>query len=352
MKKESYKKLDGKTRNLVDQVNKLFRGDNQKSIKTRYRYLAAQERFCKWLAQNTNIKKLKNVKARHFIKYTEHLKNQELSPKMIKVELSGVRHFHALTGSKETLPVNSRLNIQKVVTNGGVDRSWSQKEVKEAIALAEKMGRTDVIMAIKICYAFGTRLEEVITLNTKQITNAIKNLQLDLENTKGHRPRGVNVGMESKYKNMQIRSLQYAKEYALSRDKVFIKLGKQTHAMIKRVQNWVNNNRTKFQQNDIRINRDEARKISTYNRDNKLEMERPKANLTMHGLRHSYADNLYREILHEEFIEHAKTIEIDKTEKREIERDRTNEIEKKARLEVSNMLGHGRDQITRTYIND
>lgn len=26
MKKESYKKLDGKTRNLVDQVNKLFRG--------------------------------------------------------------------------------------------------------------------------------------------------------------------------------------------------------------------------------------------------------------------------------------------------------------------------------------
>ncbi|MCD3352141.1 tyrosine-type recombinase/integrase [Clostridium botulinum D/C] len=339
MKKESYKKLDGKTRNLVDQVNKLFRGDNQKSIKTRYRYLAAQERFCKWLSQNTNLKKLQNVKARHFIKYTEHLKNQKLSPKMIKAELSGVRHFHKLTGSRETLPVNKRLNIPRIVTNGGINRSWSQKEVKDAIALAEKMGRTDVIMGIKICYAFGTRIEEVITLNTKQITNSIKNLQLDLENTKGHRPRGVNVGMKSKYKNMQIRALQYAKEHALSKDKVFIKPGKQTHATIKRVQNWVINHRSKFQKNDIRIDRNEARKIATYNRDNNLKVERPRANLSMHGLRHSYADNLYREIL-----ERSKTIEKDRME------ERTTEIEKEARFEVSNMLGHGRDQITRIYI--
>ena len=77
-------------------------------------------------------------------------------------------------------------------------------------------------------------------------------------------------------------------------NKVFIKQGKQTHATIKRVQNWVNNNRSKFQENDIRINRDEARKIATYNRDNKLEIDRPKANLTCHGLRHSYANNLYK----------------------------------------------------------
>ncbi|WP_187291198.1 tyrosine-type recombinase/integrase [Clostridium sp. K25] len=315
-------------------MNKLFRNNNQKSIKTRYRYLAAQERFCKWLAQNTNIKKIKNVKARHFIKYVKYLQENNLSPKMIKAELSGVRHFHVLTGSKETLPVNSRLNIPKVVTNGGVDRSWSQKEVRDAIALAQKMGRIDVIMAIKICYSFGTRIEEVITLNTKQITNAIKNLQLDLENTKGHRPRGVNVGTESKYKNMQIRALKYASEHALSRDKVFIKLGKQTHTIIKSVQNWVNNNRSKFQENNVRINR-----------DNKLEMERPKANLTMHGLRHSYANNLYKEILKEKLLEHSKSQE------KQFERERTREIEKETRLEVSNSLGHGRDQITSTYIN-
>ncbi|WP_204524467.1 hypothetical protein, partial [Clostridium haemolyticum] len=74
------------------------------------------------------------------------------------------------------------------------------------------------------------------------------------------------------------------------------------------------------QRNDVRINRDKAREIAMFNRDNKLEMERPKSNLTMHGLRHSYANNLYREILHVKLIEHAKTIEIDKTEEREIEK--------------------------------
>lgn len=121
--------MNGKTKNLLDQANKIFRNDNQKSIKTRYRYLAGEERFCKWLSQNTNLKKIKNVKSRHFIKYVKYLQNQELSSKMIKSELSSVRHFHALTGSREILPTNQRLNIQKIVTNGGVNRSWSQKEL-------------------------------------------------------------------------------------------------------------------------------------------------------------------------------------------------------------------------------
>lgn len=260
------------------------------------------------------------------------------------------------------------------------------------------MKRIDVVMAIKLAYAFGTRLEETITLTNKQVTEAIKNKQLDLTNTKGDRPRGISIEEESKYKNMQLRALQFCKENALSRDKVFVQVGQQTHKVIKSIQNWVYNNRTKFQDNDIRLNRNEARKIATYNRDNKLEIERPHAELTFHGLRHSFANNIYREILQEKEKEHDKEHikehleknleperEHDKDKEREIgEKGREQEIEKtrenekehehtredtektiekehiretpredkkEAEEKTSKKLGHERPKISKTYIN-
>ena len=167
MKKENFGNLTRKSQYLIRQVNKLFKNNNQKSIKTRYRYLAAEERFCKFLADNTNLQKIKNVKSKHFINYTNALKANNKSSSMIKTELAGVRFFHELTGSKERLPVNSRLDLQKV-NFGGVERAWTPKEVKDVLNLANSMVRTDVEMAIKIAYSFGCRIEEVMTLTNAQ----------------------------------------------------------------------------------------------------------------------------------------------------------------------------------------
>ena len=48
-------------------------------------------------------------------------------------------------------------------------------------------------------------------------------------------------------------------------------------------------------------------------------MERPKANLTMHGLRYSFANNLYKKILKDRLTEHSKTgeeIELEKLKRK------------------------------------
>ena len=252
---------------------------------------------------------------------------------MIKTELAGVRFFHDLTGSKERLPVNSRLDLQKV-NFGGVDRSWTNEEVKDALNLANSMGRIDSEMAIKIAYSFGCRIEEVMTLTNAQIKQGIKYKQLDLINTKGKRPRGIDVNPTSKSYNMQLRALQFALEHAKSNDKIFCVKGEQMHKAIKSVQNLIYNNRDKFE-HEGRINRNNARRIVRQARDNKTDIEAPRTHITAHGLRHSYAHNLYTEFLQQKA-------------ERDRERD-IREIEKEARLDVSALLGHGRENVTRIY---
>ena len=106
------------------------------------------------------------------------------------------------------------------------------------------------------------------------------------------------------------------------------------HKAIKSVQNWVYNNRDKFEQ-EGRINRNNAREIVRQARDNKTDIKAPRTHITTHGLRHSYVHNLYTEFLQQK-----------------IERDREKnikELEKEARLEISSLLGHGRESITRIY---
>jgi site-specific recombinase XerD len=343
MKNEKYEKLTGKGKKLMDQVQKIFKSDNQKSYKTKYRYLAGEERFCQWLSENYNIQKIKNVKARHFIAYKDFLQGQQRSEKYIKTELSSVRHFHELTESKERLPENSKLDLKKC-NFGGVSRSWTDDEVKKSLELAHQMGRTDVEKAIMISYAFGTRLEECTTLNAKQIKDAIKNRQLELTNTKGARPRGIDMDLYEKLRNFQIKALNFAFEHKASDEKIFIKPGQKTHEVIKSIQDWIYNHRNKFQ-NQGRIDRNDARKAIVTARENHSIIETPKSNLTMHGLRHTFAQKIYTELVNKK-IEREK----ERTRGKELSKEKIHKIEKEARKEVSHELGHGRDDITRVYI--
>ncbi|MTK10769.1 MAG: hypothetical protein F8N39_01210 [Clostridiaceae bacterium] len=115
--------MNGKYENLEAQIDKLFRENNRKSIKTRYRYKDAAYRFCEWLSENTNIKKFSNIKAKHIYMYVDFMK-KKYAPGTIKMELSGIRFFYSLTDSKERLPSNEKLNLERR-TFGGVERSWS-----------------------------------------------------------------------------------------------------------------------------------------------------------------------------------------------------------------------------------
>ena len=86
------------------------------------------------------------------------------------------------------------------------------------------------------------------------------------------------------------------------------------------IQNWIGNHREKFQDDRSEKNNSEAHE--------KIE------NVTYHGLRHSFARELYSEAL-------EKHIELGENQA---------DAEYHARLDVSHQLGHGRDSVTQIYL--
>ncbi|MGB4311293.1 MAG: phage integrase N-terminal domain-containing protein, partial [Natronincolaceae bacterium] len=79
---------------LGRQFQKIMQRANQGSIKTRYRYADAGARFIKWVQPAFKMQKLANMSDKHLIAYAQHLKNQGLSDKYIKNELSALRYIH------------------------------------------------------------------------------------------------------------------------------------------------------------------------------------------------------------------------------------------------------------------
>ena len=305
--------MNGKSENLKNQINKLFRLNNMKSIKTRYRYRDACYRFCEWLGENTNIKKFANIKVKHIYKYVACMKDKNYAPGTIKLELSSIRFFYALTDGKEILPTNQKLQLQNRITRGA-KRAWTEEEKEKAIALAKEMGRIDVVKAIMLCNSFGCRLEEAIVLTTHQVKEAITSDFLYLENTKGKHPREVPVTSE----NVEV--LKYALSNAASMDRIFLSTGCKTHKVKKSIQNWIVNHRKKFQDPD-RIERDAAREMLQENKK-----AAPRVNLTMHGNRHTYAQMTFKDALSE-----GKT-------------------KKEAEKETSGDMGHKRREVTHVYL--
>jgi len=304
--------MEGKSKNLVEQIDRLFKLNNMKSIKTRYRYKEACYRFCIWLGENTKIKKFKNIKSKHIFMYVEYMRNKDYAPGTIKLELSAIRFFYTLSQGKNILPSNEKLNLEKRITRGA-RRSWTQDEIDTAIAVAKDMGRMDVVKAILLSSKFGCRLEEAVVLTNYQIKEAICSGFLYLENTKGKNPREIEVKAEDR------EVLKYILANAKSKERIFIGIGDKTHKIKRSIQNWITNHRKEFQSVD-RIDRNLARKM--------LEKDKnsvPKVNLTMHGNRHTYAQMSFIEALEDNTANYAKK-------------------------EVSERLGHHRREVTNIYL--
>jgi site-specific recombinase XerD len=305
--------VNGKSKNLIAQIDRIFKLNNMKSIKTRYRYKEACYRFCIWLGENTNIKKFKNIKSKHIYMYVEYMRGNDYAPGTIKLELSAIRFFYDLSDGKEVLPDNKKLKLEKRITRGA-SRAWTQKEIDKAISLANNMGRIDVVKALLLCSNFGCRLEEAVVLTNYQVKKAICSGFLYLENTKGKNPREVPVKDSSK------EILEYVLNNAKSDERIFIGIGDKTHMVKKSIQNWIVNHRKEFQDGD-RIDRDLARKILEKDKNS-----RPKTNLTMHGNRHLYAQTTFNEVIEKNTIKAAKR-------------------------QTSENLGHHRIEVTNIYLN-
>ncbi len=314
-----YKFTETGTRAVDDlgrQFEKIMQTANRASIKTRYRYAAAVERFVKWVQPSFKMQKLANLADKHLFAYVEHLRNSGCSDKYIKNELSALRYIHSiipntrnhLTDSKK-FNAKAGLGSTKNEKATEVDRAWTRRELDEMKTIAINKGRPEIASMMHASYTLGMRLEEAATLRRNDVERAIREGKLHLTNTKGGRPRDVPLSNEAR------RVLEDAIQNVSRGEYVFVPKGEKIHEYKRDVQNFIFKNRDSVQDTD--------REESAVNCGGSEGM---RSALNYHGLRYSFGQNLYFEL-----------------------RDQGHE-DREAREIVSQALGHNRVEITYVYV--
>ena len=203
----------GVYKNLLAQIDAIYKHSNELSFKTRARYFEATKRFCKFLADNFRLQNFRNVEDRHFKAYVEYLKENK-SAATIQSDLSGIRYFHRKSGNKNRLSPNSKLNLPKRAT-GVRDHSFIAKEIVGMRQLAITQGRQDVVIAIDFTEKFGLRLEEVCTLRVEYLMSALKTGQLVIKG-KGGQTRSIDLN--TKQRAIIQKYLDYARAIGFKRN--------------------------------------------------------------------------------------------------------------------------------------
>lgn len=299
--------------NLWVQVQKVFdfRKPGDQGYRGKDRYREGLRAFCKHLAIHYNSQNFRNVSDKHLLSFIEASREADVNPKTLKTDLSAIRKLHDKTeGTRSKLSDNTTLGYTDKRTTRGVDRAWSDEEVKQAIALTHNMGRADVRWAITMAREFGLRLEETTALTKTQLRGALSKRHLSLRITKGGIPRDVPVTPSGRPVVEQILA-----EAPKDKEALFLGHGKAHHEVMRSIQNWLYNYRDQFRVEEP-VEADERA----------LDGAEVRPKLTMHGLRHAYARDRYQE------------------------RVSVGMGEKQARLEVATLLGHGRDDVTRVYL--
>ena len=278
-------------KNLEKQFDKLFRHINVGGFKTRERYGKAFKRFMVFLANEYRLQKLANIAPKHIFAYVDYMQDKELSASTIKTDLSAIRFIHdSMPYTKYELPTNNELDLERR-TFGGVDRTWTNQEFNNMLAIAMEKNREDYVAILTLARYAGLRLEECFRIDTNDANMAIKTGRLFVKG-KGGLTRYVHI-------NESIRiELEKILKVTPRGHKLFVADNDKTHLAMKRLQCFIVNHRKSFTENRI----------------------------TFHGLRHTYAHAKY-----DEFIEMGKT-------------------DFQARKAVSELLGHHRDDVTRIYL--
>lgn len=304
----------GRVDNLGKQFERVMKNCNQGSIETRYRYVDAGERFVKHVVAKFNLQKIQNIQDKHLESYAREMKERGCSDKYIKNDLAAIRFIHNQIPQAKFELTNAQVFNKEIGLNstpdGRADRAWTEREVKAMQDIAEKLGRTDISKIIEAVRSTGMRLDEVSSLRRDAVENALKTGYLHLENTKGARPRDINLNDRSReILEKSIRGIGRG-EYVFC-PKEYVKRH-EIHKYEKSVERFIYNHRDKVQ--------DEDRKKSGHN----LAADERGA-LTMHGLRHTYG--------REEYF------------------DRVNDglSRKEALAEVAELLGHSREVVTLIY---
>lgn len=302
---ESMSRQDNIYNNLRNQIRKISKHNRQGSFKTKERYQQGVDRFCKFLASSFGVQKFSNISDKHVEKYVEDMQARGLSASTIKTDLAAIRFYHdKVDRPRNQLADNSNYNLERR-TFGGVDRSWTKDEYKTFKELSNAKGQVRIAEIATLARNEGLRIHETLRLDRAGVERALATGMLHIKG-KGGKERDVPLSQESRA------MIQERIQLVERGEKLYVQENEKTHLVIKQVQNFLNRNREHFQ--------DESRNQERNQGD---EIVR---NITFHGLRHAYAQEQYQQAIDSGMSDY------------------------KARLVVSQLLGHERDDVTRIYI--
>lgn len=286
-------------KNLERQIDKVFRHTRQCSIKTRERYKDGVKHFAKFLAVAYKKQNMNNISNKHLESYVEQAQEAGYSTSYITTNISAIKFFidqikdSSYVKSNEELGVIVRSSEERI----GPNRAWTKNEIENMQNLAVNKGFEKVAYIMKIAHLQGLRLHEITRLNRVDLQKAIYSGQLTVKG-KGGLERSVSIKQETREIFQRLISNSNPRE-----QKIFVNSNEKTHQVIKQVQNFITNNRNLIQEERI-----------------------GSINITFHGLRHTFAQERYKELRNQGLNDF------------------------KARLEVSKELGHFRVDITNVYL--
>ena len=289
---------------LLDQLDKIWKHDNIGSYGTHFRYKDSENQFIRHLSEEFKLQKLENVKQKHIDSFVKMRIEEGASKKTILNDLSAIRHFHDLTGSRNRIDLKNetvfkRLGMKPSHTERqSQSKTWSNDQVSEMINLAKRLDRPDIALALDYADKFGLRIHETTRLTKGQLENALNNGVLDVRGKNG-KDREAPVTERGR---ALIQDTLKKFDHLMRNGKIFVQGEIKTHQEIKAIQNFVYNHR------DVVADKGKVEKI------------------TYHGIRHKWAHGRY-----------------------EYHLERLGD-EKAARLAVSKELGHERDEVTKVYL--
>ncbi len=281
--------------NLLAQAERLRRHNRQGSYKTKERYFEAYKRFLRFVGETFRLQKLRNISGKHLAAYVEHMQQKGYAASTVKTDLAAIRFWQdQIPDAKYVLPDNREFELQRRQF-GGVDRRWSEREFNRMLALCRESGRRNYEACIVLAYYAGLRLHEALRIDTAMARAALKTGILTIKG-KGGKIREVPI-------NETIR-IEFRHFLAITPpgQKLFVPQDKPTHLVKTALQNFI-----------------AAQRAAIADADSDRT-------LTFHGLRHTCAARWYLQ-----FIREGKT-------------------DHKAKQEVSRLLGHEREDVTRIYL--
>jgi integrase/recombinase XerD len=298
----------GAYRNLMEQLGRVAKHSKGISLTSQRQYYNHMDQFCRFLADNYNLKKLSNIKDKHVVAYITERQSEEKSAASIKQDLAAIRYFHdqmvePMNYLSDNKTLEKRYPEFKLERRsfGGIDRRPTEFEYQGLVQLALTSRRPETAQIIELARNQGGRIHEIIRLDRETAEKALEEKEIMFKG-KGGLIRKVPLHPYSR------KVLREAISRVGQGEKLFVQPKEKAHIVIQRVQDFIRSHREKVY--------------------DPLNTRPPGIQITAHTLRHSYAKEKY-----EEFRSQGLS-------------------EKDARYQTSLLIGHSREDITRIYLGE